>query len=84
MNTPKADGVEFARVLLWNICSMRAEIATLKAQMGDLLSALEKSPSAEAIRQSENAEAQNQILLYRDACTLVGLPQEPPGTPSGD
>jgi len=82
-NTP--DPLEFAKVLLWQISNMRAEIATLKLQIEDLQKALGHSQDSRTLRELELREQEIFQGIYQNACEAAKLDPTTPGqTPFGN
>jgi hypothetical protein len=69
---------KIAKVLLWNVAGLQAEIASLKAQIDGLMKALGKPPSEEYVKFCEKQDAETQMQVFRDACAQAGLNDEPP------
>ena len=81
MPTPNAE--QFARVLLWHLCGLRVEIASLKAEIDGLKHDLGKSPDQTNVKESIQADYETQLKLYQDGCKDAGLSTAPPTESSG-
>jgi len=81
MNTPDLEKI--AKVLLWSVSGLQAEIATMKAQIDGVMDALGKKPSSEYLNQVEKETSALQMDLFREACLNARLNDEPPDTLKG-
>jgi hypothetical protein len=82
MNKSNSDQV--AKILLWQICGLRAETASMKAQLDGVMDALGKSPSEQFVKECELRDAATQRELFREASLQAGLSDELPDSPGSD
>jgi len=79
------DPLEFAKVVLWHVCNLRTEVATLKLQIEDLQKALGHFPDTKTVRELELREQELFEAIYRNACGAAKLDPTTPGqTPFGN
>jgi hypothetical protein len=74
----KSNPEQVAKVLLWNVSGLRAEVASIKAQIDTFLDALGKAPSKEFVEEIHRTEDATQLVLFQDACKQAGLDSAPP------
>lgn len=77
----KPDPQEFARILLWNVSALRAEVASVRAQLDVVLDALDKAPSEADRQECEKKVRKKQKFLFSTACNQAGLNPTPPDEP---
>lgn len=73
-----------AKVLLWQLCGARVEIASLKGQMDDLAAKLGNAPTPDYVQSSLQEDKAHQLALYRSACRDLGIDEVPPIASSGN
>ena len=76
---------QFAKVLLYHLAGVRAEISAIEARLGALQAHL-IGPESEAVRQEWAARVKaQQDRLYLEACEEAGLQttSPPPSPPTG-
>jgi len=82
MPKPTPNPNEFAKTVLWHLCNLRAEVATLKAQVDEIRKTVVLRPDqVKALTELESQEESLHQTLYRQACSSAKLPPGPPGTP---
>jgi len=74
---PNPNPEQFARVLLWHLCSARIEIASLKEQIDDFQKKLGHLPQKQSVQESLAFEKQATEKLYSEACKDIGLTEVP-------
>ena len=79
MKSKQPNAVEFAKTVLHHLCNLRAEVASLKAQIEDLQKASGHIPPAKTIRELELIEESHYKIGYRQACEFANLSSTPPG-----
>jgi hypothetical protein len=79
----KSNPEQIAKVLLWNVSGLRAETASMKAQLDTCLDTLGKAPSKAFVQECIERDAETQKELYQEACKQAGLNTEPPAPLGG-
>jgi hypothetical protein len=73
------DPEKFAKVVLWHLAGVRAEIAAIETRLAVLEARIAGGVPSEAAQQEWEQRTQDQqARLYLDACKEAGLPPEKP------
>jgi hypothetical protein len=77
----KPDPEQFARVVLWHLAGLQADIANLNVRLDEIQTAVHNPASKALVQETEKQAAATQLFLYERSCNLAGLSAEPPTAP---
>jgi hypothetical protein len=69
---------QFAKAVLWHLSGLRADLASVKAQLDLIQDSMGMASSAEVLQAILERERQTQLKLFEEACRDAGFSVEPP------
>jgi hypothetical protein len=72
---PKPDAEQFARIVLWHLAGIRADLIEMHSDIAQLQGRIAHYPS-EKVRKADNLKVRND--LYREALNATGLDSSRP------